>query len=176
MALNADDPALGDPGAAAGGPEPQWDPKTRAYIENLRREAAGFRTENKALKSQQNTELRAARLYLALTRAAHAQGVDVDFATFLLSKSGWLAAQDPNSEAFGEALRDRLDSLVAENPQLRSTSTQVPTTSGVPGRGPAAVSTQLTRQQVADISKRQGPEAVKELLERGDLNQLLGRR
>jgi hypothetical protein len=181
MALDPNDPAL-EPGGA----EPsRQETFSRGYVEELRRESAGHRTKNKELEARAtaaeqkagsaDAEIKNLRLSVALTEEAMTMGIKPSQAKFYLHEAGQWDDLDPAGKDFRQTLHDRLDSLRAENPELKAGRSTLPTRSGTggptggPGAGP---SSQLTRSQVANMK----PEAVEEALKRGDLNQLLGRR
>src|SRR5438105_15966056 len=123
MAMN--DPT-GGPDPAAGAPAPHSDSFPREYVEKIRREAAGWRTKYQALEGQaqgqvkQQNEVKPLKLALGLTNVAHAQGVDVDLAEFLLRKAGQFDDLDPDADNFTQTLSERVDNLMAQHPtQLR---------------------------------------------------------
>ena len=175
MALDGNDPTLtGGALPAGGGTDPPWDPKTREYIGQLRRENAAYRLKARDGDATLASENRALRIDVALHQSKDLEGLDLKYVKFLLAEEKALDNLDPNAADFPERLQEKLSDLLGRHPQVKAGATrQIPTTSGVPAGGPGGnVTDQLTLQQVRAMT----PDQVAAAHASGKTSWLLGRR
>jgi hypothetical protein len=175
MALDGNDPTLtGAPGAGGDVGHEPGRVFSAEYVQQLRRENAGYRTKVREMESRIGSENRALRIDLALHQSKDLAGLDLRYIKFLLAEEKALDNLDPNAPDFRERLDEKLSDLLGRRPEVRAgvASRVPPTTSGVPSGGPGAVSDQLS---YADL-KSMSPDQVVAAHRSGRTSWLLGRR
>lgn len=206
-------PPVAPPAGGSGAPPAQVGPTTRESqlekeLSDARREAAGYRTQNKgelaefkrqlaALaggtpdapgptdpasilaqiqkeRADEKQEIRRLKIDVGLNDIYSKVGAKPKLTRALLESEGILSTLDPSDAEFGATLNKAVKKLVDDNPELKVGPVPNPTAirSSAPFPGGNNAPPQLTREDLKGMSDAE----INTAREKGQLNQLLGRR
>jgi hypothetical protein len=191
-----------EPAAPAVPPAPVATPETfdRAYVEGLRKEAAGYRTRLATSEKQRADILKAAgietpgdtpapdavqtefgklrtqikdlKVSNALTDMFTKHGVKPVLAKAMLQSQGTLASLDPDDAEFSKTLSGAIKKMAEDYPEIKAVQAPAtPSRSGAEFNGSGEKpSVQLTREQLKGMT----PEQIMDAKSKGLLTNLMG--